>query len=133
MPRIKNESSPVSRHSGKANHAIPAADNATVTDVTNPGTPQVMVGDVWDALEGAGFQVTKRATARRLLTRPAQQTIFLHGKELVGGRIASVELIAQLTSWGIQPVASGRYAPPPGANASWAVPYSALPQQPLAA
>jgi hypothetical protein len=92
-----------------------------------------MVGDVWDALEGANFQVTKLSTGRRLLTGPAQQTIFLHGRELVGGRVAAADLIAQLSSWGIKPVASGKYSPPPGANASWAIPYSALPQQPLAA
>ena len=89
-----------------------------------------MVGDVWDALEGAGFQVTKLATGRKLLVGPTEQSIFLHGRELVGGRVASESLLAQLASWGITPVASGKYSPPPGANASWAEPYSALPQQP---
>jgi hypothetical protein len=92
-----------------------------------------MVGDVWDALDGAGFQATKLATGRRLLVGPAQQSIFLHGKELVGGRAAAESLIALLTSWGIQPVASGKYHPPPNADAASMVPYSALPQQPKSA
>lgn len=92
---------------------------------------QVAVGDVWDALEGASFQVTKEATGRRLLTGPAERTIFLHGRELVGFRPASQSLLAQLASWGVQPVASGKYPPPPGANASVNAPYSALPPQPL--
>ena len=92
-----------------------------------------MVGDVWDALEGAGFQQTKVATGRRLLVGPAEQSIFLHGKELVGGRVADQSLIAELNSWGIQPVASGKYHPPPNADAAYLVPYSALPQQPLSA
>jgi hypothetical protein len=92
-----------------------------------------MAGDVWDALEAAGFQVTTVATGRRLLAGPAQQTIFLHGQELVGGLVAAASLLALLTSWGITPVASGKYAPPPGADAANLQPYSALPQGPRAA
>jgi hypothetical protein len=92
-----------------------------------------MVGDVWDALGAAGFQVTTVATGRRLLVGPAQQTIFLHGQELVGGWVASASLVALLASWGITPVASGKYAPPPGANPAYLQPYSALPQGPKAA
>jgi hypothetical protein len=101
--------------------------------VTNPESPQIMVGDVWDALEGAGFQVTKVVTGKRLLAGPAEETIFLHGRELVGGHVASVSLIAQLSSWGINPVASGKYHPPHGADPANLPPYSALPQQPRAA
>jgi hypothetical protein len=92
-----------------------------------------MVGDVWDALDAAGFQVTKVATGRRLLTGPSGQTIFLHGRELVGGLVASASLLAQLASWSITPVASGKYSPPPGADPAYLQPYSALPQQPEAA
>jgi hypothetical protein len=92
-----------------------------------------MVGDVWDALEAAGFQVTSVATGRRLLTGPADQTIFLHGPELVGGLVAAASLLALLASWGLTPVASGRFFPPPGADPANLQPYAALPQQPKAA
>ena len=108
------------------------AGGATVTGVTNPASPQIVAGDVWDALDGAKFQVTHQATGRRLLTGPAQQTIFLHGRELVGYRPASPSLLAQLAEWGIQPAASGNYPPPAGATDA-NEPYSALPQQPQAA
>jgi hypothetical protein len=112
---------------------VAAAGAVTMAGVTQPaGPPQIMVGDVWDALDGAGFQVTKHATGRRLLTGPQQQLIFLHGPELVGGRPAAEDLIAQLASWGIQAVASGKYHAPPGAGPSWMVPYSALPLEPQA-
>jgi hypothetical protein len=77
--------------------------------------------------------VTKHATGRRLLTGPAQQAIFLHGKELVSGRVAAESLIAEVNSWGVQPVASGNYQPPPNADAAYLVPYAALPQQPKTA
>ena len=90
----------------------------------------MMVGDVWDALEAAGFQVTKLATGKRLLIGPADQSIFLHGQELVGGRVPSASLLAQLASWGITPVASGKYSPPPDSDPANLPPYSALPQQP---
>jgi hypothetical protein len=93
------------------------------------GSLPIAVGDVWDALEGAGFQVTTLATGRRLLTGPQQQLILLHGRELVGYRPAADDLLAQLGSWGVHPVASGKYHPPPGANASSMSPYSALPLQ----
>jgi hypothetical protein len=92
-----------------------------------------MVGDVWDALVAAGFQVTKLATGRRLQIGPAQQPILLHGQELVGGLVASASLIAQLAEWGITPVASGKYSPPPGSDPANLQPYSALPLQPRAA
>jgi hypothetical protein len=91
-----------------------------------------MVGDVWDALEPA-FQVTKVATGRRLLVGPGGQSIFLHGRELIGGLAAAESLIAVLASWGITPVASGGYAPPAGANPAYLQPYSALPLGPRAA
>lgn len=91
-----------------------------------------MVGDVWDALDSAGFQVTKVATGRRLLIGPADQSVFLHGKELVGDFIAAQSLLELVASWAIHPVASGKYAPPPHSGPGLLVPYSALPQQPLA-
>jgi hypothetical protein len=91
-----------------------------------------MVGDVWDAL-GPAFQVTKMATGRRLLLGRGGQTIFLHGRELAGGLVASESLIALLASWGITPVASGKYSPPAGADPAYLQPYSALPQGPKAA
>jgi hypothetical protein len=94
------------------------------------GPTPITVGDVWDALEDAGFQVTTLATGRRLLTGPQQQLIFLHGPELAGYRPAANDLLAQLGSWGVHAVASGKYHPPPGANASAMAPYSALPLQP---
>jgi len=50
---------------------------ATVTGVGQPeSTQQIAVGDVWDALEGASFQITKQATGRRLLTGPASQDML---------------------------------------------------------
>ena len=98
--------------------------------MTSPGSQQITVGDVWDALEGGGFQQTKAATGKRLLAGPAQQTIFLHGKELAGWRVAAASLIEQVNSWGIQPVASGKYPPPPKADTAALPPYAALSQQP---
>ena len=97
---------------------------ATDRDVVHP---MLTVGDVWDALENVGFRVTQAATGKRLLVGPLGREIFLHGRELLGGRPASGDLLAQLASWGIQPVASGKYQAPPGADLSyWAEPYSAI-------
>lgn len=92
---------------------------------------QVKLGDVWDALEGAGFHVTQAATGKRLLEGPEGRSIMLHGRELLGWAIASKDLLAQLASWGIQPVASGIYAVPGGVDPDYARrPYSGVPLPP---
>jgi hypothetical protein len=93
------------------------------------GSLPITVGDVWDALESAGFRITSAATGKRLLTGPHGRTIVLHVRDLLGFRPASKDLIEQLASWGIQPVASGKYHPPPGTDPSyWMEPYSAISQ-----
>ena len=89
---------------------------------------RVTLGDVWDALERAGFHVTEAATGKRLLEGPHGRRIMLHGQELLGFRVASDDLLAQLASWGIEPVASGKYKPGPEVDPRYAMtPYSGVP------
>lgn len=105
-----------------AHNHLPAP--ATDRDVVQP---MPTLGDVWDALESLGFQVITAATGKRLLAGPLGREIVLHGRDVLGGRPASKDLLAQLASWGIQPVASGKYQPPPEVDLSyWMEPYSAV-------
>jgi hypothetical protein len=78
-----------------------------------PAPAQIKLGDIWDALEDAGFRVTQGAMGKRLLEGPEGRSIVLHARELLGWAIASDDLLAQVASWGIHPLASGKY-PIPG-------------------
>jgi hypothetical protein len=94
-------------------------------------TDRITLGDVWDALEQAGFRVTQAATGKRLLEGPYGRSIMLHGQELLGFRVASDDLLTQLVSWGITPIASGKYKPGPGVDPAYAMtPYSGVPLGP---
>jgi len=91
----------------------------------------IKLGDVWDALEGAGFRVTQGATGKRVLEGPEGRSIMLHARELLGWAIASDDLLAQLASWGIRPVASGKYPVLPRVDAIHTMkPYSGVPLPP---
>jgi hypothetical protein len=99
--------------------------DAALSAANGQSSGQVKLGDVWDALEGAGFRVTAAATGKRLLEGPEGRSIMLHGRELLGWAVASDDLLAQLASWGIQPSASGLYPVPPGVDPDYAIrPYS---------
>jgi hypothetical protein len=94
-------------------------------------TEPIKLGDVWDALEAAGFRVTQGATGKRLLEGPQGRSIMLHGADVRGWAIASDDLLAQLASWGIQPLASAKYPVPSWVDADNAMtPYSGVPLPP---
>jgi hypothetical protein len=100
----------------------------TATSSTDrPIAEHIKLGDVWDALEGAGFRITQAATGKRFLEGPEGRSIILHGRELLGWAIVSDDLLAQLGSWGIRPTASGKYPVPASVDPDYAMtPYSGM-------
>ena len=106
--------------------AVVHGERATSTE-GGQTTERIKLGDVWDALEEAGFRVTQAATGKRLLEGPEGRSIMLHGRELIGWAIASDDLLSQLASWGIRPVASGKYPVPSNVDPNYAMrPYSGV-------
>ncbi len=94
---------------------------------TRPGPTAIKLGDVWEALELAGFQVTQAGMSKRFLEGPQGRSIGLHVPEVLGWATASDDLLAQLAAWDIRPVASGRYPVPPDVPlAGAAYPYSGI-------
>jgi hypothetical protein len=77
-----------------------------------PAAEPIKLGDVWDALEETGFVQTQGALGKRELVGPHGRSIVLHIRELLGWAIASDDLLTQLATWGIHPIASGRYPVP---------------------
>lgn len=96
-------------------------------------TPELLpikLGDVWDALEAAGFSNIpgSNGMSKAALAGPEGRAIALHVRGALGWAIASADLLAQLESWRIRPVASGNYPFPATVDVEKArrEPYSAL-------
>jgi hypothetical protein len=91
-----------------------AAGSDMETEPTKyPGDAYVTVGDVWDALDAAGFRVAEAAAGTAFLQGPGGRRISLPNRGFVDWRPASAELLALLKSWGVKsPTASGGYHAP---------------------
>ena len=79
----------------------------------------VKLGDVWDALEAAGFHHIpgSNGMSKAALAGPEGRAIALHVRPALGWAVASIDLLAQLESWGVNPIASGKYPFPENMNA----------------
>jgi hypothetical protein len=76
-----------------------------------------MLGDVWDAIEEKlgtpeGFRDLGAACGTRSLEAPDGRRLDLTNRGFLDWRPASGELLELLASWGVTPVASGRYPIP---------------------
>lgn len=100
-----------------------AAPPGTETETADP----IKLGDVWDALEQAGFRITAAAAGTKLLEGPHGRMIMLDGRELLGWARASDALLEQTGSWGIKPIASGKYPTGPDVDPKYDLPYSGVP------
>jgi hypothetical protein len=110
---------------------VDAAVRGETTAAMADGRPaeQVKLGDVWDALDAGGFRPTQAAMGTAWLNGPDGRLITLPNQGFLDWRPAAVDLLALLASWGIQPVASGRYRVPPNLHPSKATaPVSGTPE-----
>ena len=93
-----------------------ASEMSDLSPLATDPTSGITIGDVWDALDGAGIKPEGvglgsayfRVDAGHLLKFP-NRGFFDHG-------IASAELVAVFASWGAYPTASGKYPMPVDAN-----------------
>lgn len=90
----------------------------TATQAAALASGPVLLGDVWDALEErlgvvGGFRDLGAATGRRYLEAPDGRTFELTNRGFLDWRPASRDLLELLASWGVKPIASGRYPLPP--------------------
>lgn len=77
----------------------------------------VLLGDVWDALEerlgvADGFRDLGAATGTRYVEAPDGRTLQLTNRGFLDWRPASGDLLELLASWGVKPIASGKYPVP---------------------
>jgi hypothetical protein len=100
----------------------PAVEAPRVLELA-PGQPPgpVLLGDVWDALDERlnakdGFGPLGAAMGTAYLQAPDGRTLELVNRGFLDWRPASSDLLDLLASWGVKPVASGRYPVPPYAE-----------------
>ena len=75
--------------------------------------PVPALGDVWDALEDAGFYPREAAGGTAFLQTPDGRSMSLPNRGFLDWRPVSEDLLAILRSWGVRPAASGKYHAPP--------------------
>lgn len=109
--------------------ALVSGENLTV-DMEIPEPQPIKLGDVWDALEAAGFRHIPGSNGmnKAALVGPEGRAIALHVRHALGWAVASADLLTQLESWGIHPTPSSAYPFPVTVNAEKAKldPYSAV-------
>jgi hypothetical protein len=107
---------------GRAIAPLDVAVEEARVGVVAPAPELVKLGDVWDAIEESGFRPVREdsAAGTRFMEGPDGQAITLLARGFVDWGIASDELLAVLASWGVRPVASGRYPVPDGVDPDYA-------------
>lgn len=85
----------------------------------------VTIGDVWDALDEAGIQLDGAGMGHAYFRLRGDRHLEMPNKSFMDWATASKDLLAVLETWGIHPVASGKYPVPNnialdyGKGASW--------------
>jgi hypothetical protein len=77
---------------------------------------RVALGDVWDALDAAGFHPDGVGLGGAYFNLPGNRLLRITNRGFLDHGIASDELLALLASWGVRPTASGKYQVPPDGN-----------------
>lgn len=85
---------------------------AGVTATADP----ITLGDVWDALAAAGFRPYAAGMGHAYLQLPDGRSLSIPNRRFYDHGIASDELLAVIASWGVHPVASGKYPTPSDTN-----------------
>jgi hypothetical protein len=94
--------------------AATALESPPANGSSGSATPVITIGDVWDAFDASAFRPVSAQAAggTAYLQGPDGQRIKLPNQGFWDHGAASDELLAIIATWGIRPVASGRYPLP---------------------
>lgn len=76
-----------------------------------PCGPRITIGDVWDALEAAGIRADGVGLGHAYFVLRGDHTLDIPNRSFADWGVASDDLLSVLETWGIHPVASGKYTP----------------------
>jgi len=85
------------------------ADNAGPGNIAKPATARIAMGDVWDALEARGIRPDQGAGGHAYFLVRGDRHLVVPNRSIMDWGKASDELLAVLKTWGVEPVASGKY------------------------
>jgi hypothetical protein len=83
---------------------------------TSPADERIKLGDVWDALDAAGFRPYGVGMGSAHFNLPDGRSLQIPNRGFLDHGIASDELLALLASWNVRPAAGGKYPMPTYAN-----------------
>jgi hypothetical protein len=90
------------------------ATGASATGEAEPNSQRITIGDVWDAFEARGLHPDSFGLGHAFFGLRNDRHLDMPNRGLMDWGTASDDLLAVLRTWGIQPVASGKY--PAGPN-----------------
>ncbi len=74
-----------------------------------PSAMRITIGDVWDALEAAGIHADAAGMGHAYFTLRNDVSLNMPNRGFADWGTASDDLLSVLRTWGIEPVASGKY------------------------
>jgi hypothetical protein len=85
------------------------ASGAGAGEVAEPDAQRITIGDVWDALEARDLCLDAAGMGHAYFRLRGDRYLEMPNRGFMDWGTASEELLAVLRTWGIQPVASGKY------------------------
>ena len=85
------------------------ADEADTGGSAEPDVQRVTIGDVWDALEARGLSPDAVGMGHAYFRLRDDRHLDMPNRGFMDWGTASYDLLAVLRTWGVQPVASGKY------------------------
>jgi hypothetical protein len=98
----------------------PDTPHATDAGEANATRDRPTIGDVWDAIDAAGLRADFAGMGHAYFRLRGNRHLDMPNRGFLDWGTASDDLLAVIETWGIQPVASGRYPVPPNVEADFA-------------
>lgn len=83
--------------------------------LTEPDSQRITIGDVWDAFEARGLHPDAAGMGHAYFRLHDERHLDMPNRGFMDWGTASDDLLAVLRTWGVQPVASGKYPVDPTA------------------
>jgi hypothetical protein len=98
--------------SGPAVDGTARLSPASVATSDATTSPRVTIGDVWDALDRAGVRLDNAGMGHAYFSLRGDRLLDMPNQGFMDWATASGDLLAVLDTWGIRPIASGKYPVP---------------------
>jgi hypothetical protein len=108
QPRFYASGPAVDRSSDLSGRAISTSEPTAASG----SPPRVTIGDVWDALDEAGVQLDGAGMGHAYFRLRGNRHLDMPNKTFMDWATASSDLLGVLETWGVHPVASGKYPAP---------------------